>query len=612
MKRSLICSAAALAALALAATRASAQLIYSFETLYDATDTINPAGTRPDDFHTNGGGITVTQSTIGVTDGSNSMEFTQVGGATFSGAQTEVVPDIINDPSTVALSFDITIPATGNFTGTFARIGVSEFGNNSSQNINGAQVQTTGSSECNIDLLPGTYQLTVPLIALANQVNFNTDVPFSTCFGSDPSSELVVSSFEFYFSKSADMPLNVYLDNVHAIQTASVSTWSNATGGSWSTIGDWSPTIPQFALDTADLEGAIAGNSTIDLDGSRSVATLNFNSAHQYTIAAGSGGTLSLDAGGSSGIAAINDLGGTHNIAVPVNLSTSTTITVTNAADTLNISGPISGGGGLTVQGGGTVDISGSNTYQGGTTVSSGVLVLGSSTAVPASNSVISIASGAKVQLAMGIGSVTSQIPTIAAGGSLDLTNNHMFINYAAGAQAATDLAVRNYLISGYAGGAWNGTGGINSSLAAATPGFAVGYADGADGVVVGLTSGQVELKYTRYGDANLDGVVSGVDFTILVGNLGKSVSAWDKGDFNYDGVVSGVDFTLLVGNLGKAANGADITLPAADLAAIDAFAAANGLMTSVPEPTSIGLAIVVGMSALSMRRRHAATFDRA
>jgi autotransporter-associated beta strand protein len=615
MRRSLICSAAGMAAIALAASKASATLAYSFETLYDSTDTINPAGTRPDDFHPNGGGATVTQSTIGVTNGAFSMEFTQVAGATFTGAQTEVIPAIINDPNTVALSFDITIPATGNFAGTFARIGISEFGNNDSDPnnpIDGAQVQTVASSECNIDLAPGTYQLTIPLIAIDNPVTGDLSVPFSSCFGTDTSSQLTPASFEFYFNKSNNSALNVYIDNVQTIGPTTVGTWNNAGGGSWSTLGDWSPGIPQFALDTANLTSAITGNSIITLDGNRSLATLNFDNAHQYTIAQGSGGgTLTLDAGGSN-ISTINDSGGTHTISAPVNFNTSTTITVNNAGDAVNISGGISGIGGLTVQGSGTVDISGSNTYIGGTTVSSGVLVLGSAQALPASNSVITIAAGAKVQLANSIGGVSSELPTIAAGGSLDLTNNHLFVSYTTATQAAVNASVRGYLINGYNDGTWTGTsgagtgGGINSSTAAlpANSRFGLGYADGADGVVAGLSSGQIEIKYTLYGDANLDGIVSGDDFTILVGNLGKSEAAWDKGDFNYDGVVSGDDFTLLVGNLGKAANGADVVLPASDLAAIDAFAAANGLMADVPEPTSAGLLLAAGVGMLARRGR--------
>jgi hypothetical protein len=43
-----------------------------------------------------------------------------------------------------------------------------------------------------------------------------------------------------------------------------------------------------------------------------------------------------------------------------------------------------------------------------------------------------------------------------------------------------------------------------------------------------------------------------------------------------------------------KQAIGADIALPASDLAAIDAFAQANGLMADVPEPASLGLAALM------------------
>ena len=61
-----------------------------------------------------------------------------------------------------------------------------------------------------------------------------------------------------------------------------------------------------------------------------------------------------------------------------------------------------------------------------------------------------------------------------------------------------------------------------------------------------------------------------------------------------------------LVTNLGKSANGADVVLPAADYAAIDAFAAANGLMADVPEPTSFGLFGLAAAGVLARRRRSA------
>jgi hypothetical protein len=187
--------------------------------------------------------------------------------------------------------------------------------------------------------------------------------------------------------------------------------------------------------------------------------------------------------------------------------------------------------------------------------------------------------------------------------GTLDLTNHHLFINYGSGFDPVA--TIRSYLTNGYAGGKWNGPG-VDSSSAAlpANSHYGLGYADGADGIVAGLSSGQIEVMYTLYGDANLDGVVNGSDFTILAGSLGKSVTAWDKGDFNYDGVVNATDFTLLVGNLGKSASGAAVELSASDYTAIDAFAAANGLMADVPEPASESLAIVVGTGLLFRRSR--------
>jgi hypothetical protein len=188
-------------------------------------------------------------------------------------------------------------------------------------------------------------------------------------------------------------------------------------------------------------------------------------------------------------------------------------------------------------------------------------------------------------------------------GGQLDLTNTHLFIDYGSGPDPIS--MIRAYLIAGCNGGAWNGPG-INSSIAAlpANSHYGIGYADGADGIVAGLSSGQIEIKYTLLGDADLDGAVTGSDFTILASNPGQSVSSWDKGDFDYDGVVSGSDFTALVENLGKSASGADIILPAADYAAIDAFAAANGLMADVPEPASMLLIPMAGFGILARRRR--------
>jgi autotransporter-associated beta strand protein len=373
-------------------------------------------------------------------------------------------------------------------------------------------------------------------------------------------------------------------------------TWTGAGGGSWATPGKWSSgNIPQFAGASALFGSAITASSTITLDDAWSVGTVTFSNAHSYTLAAGAGGGLVMD-GGTSNSAIIDSIG-SHFISAPVTLNTTTAITVTNSGTSLQISGAIGGSGGITLSGGGNLVLDAADTYAGTTTVSGGKLIVGAAHGLP-NNNKLSIGASGKAQLATSTGGETLSSLTIATGGTLDLTNNHLIINFTGADPIST---IRGYLTSGFAGGAWNGTG-IDTS--APTAGYGLGYADGSDGVVSGLSSGQIEVKYTLLGDANLDGVVSGTDFSILVSNLGKSVNAWDKGDFDYDGVVSGSDFSLLVTNLGKQANGADVSLPAGDLAAIDAFAAANGLMADVPEPTCGALLLMTMVGAMSRRKR--------
>jgi autotransporter-associated beta strand protein len=387
---------------------------------------------------------------------------------------------------------------------------------------------------------------------------------------------------------------SLFVDDTSLIDNTSANPIWNGGGAdsNWTTAANWGGTLPTSTL-------IFDGNTR--LTNNNNFAANTIFSGIQFNSTAGA----FVLGGNSVGVAGnvVNNSTSTQTINVPLALQQNTNLNA--AAGNINIGGAISGGFSVNVLGGNTVTLSSANSYTGGTTVTAGTLVIGANGALPSASNV-SITSGT-LQLASNTGGESLSGLSIAAGGSFDLTNNHIFISYADGTQATADSTIRGYLANGYDGGAWNGTsgasagGGIDTSVLSAH--YGIGYADGADGVVAGLSSGQIEVKYTLLGDANLDGIVSGVDFTILVGNLGKAVNSWDQGDFNYDGVVSGTDFTALVGNLGKAVNGADVTLPAADLAAIDAFAAANGLMADVPEPASAGLIVLACLGSLSRRR---------
>jgi hypothetical protein len=58
--------------------------------------------------------------------------------------------------------------------------------------------------------------------------------------------------------------------------------------------------------------------------------------------------------------------------------------------------------------------------------------------------------------------------------------------------------------------------------------------------------STDVLVKYTYFGDANLDGQVDGSDYTKIDNGFNNHLIGWSNGDFNYDGVIDGSDYTLI------------------------------------------------------------------
>jgi hypothetical protein len=136
---------------------------------------------------------------------------------------------------------------------------------------------------------------------------------------------------------------------------------------------------------------------------------------------------------------------------------------------------------------------------------------------------------------------------TVAPGATLDLTDNELYHVYGG---ASPIESYRALLAQGYAGSTWTG-GGITSSRAAATPGRALGYAEAQD---VGGTVPGIYVRYTRYGDANLDRIVNLNDFNRIAANFGASGAHWHQGNFNYDASVNLDDFNLLAAHFGGAA----------------------------------------------------------
>ena len=86
-------------------------------------------------------------------------------------------------------------------------------------------------------------------------------------------------------------------------------------------------------------------------------------------------------------------------------------------------------------------------------------------------------------------------------------------------------------------------------------------------------------MRVTRFGDANLDGVVNAADYLSLDGGFVGRLSSWSIGDLNYDGVIDGSDYTLA----DNAFNRQSPAVPAAEVAAAAPGRPASGRPASNP-----------------------------
>jgi hypothetical protein len=375
---------------------------------------------------------------------------------------------------------------------------------------------------------------------------------------------------------------------------AGFGAWNIAGSGDWNVAANWGgDAVPNGVGVTATLGNLITSAETVFSNTSVTLGSLTFNNANSYVMT----GAGSLTMQTSSGNAAINVNQGTQEINIPLVIASSTALNVA-ASSTLVIGNPltINSGASLTQSGAGTV------TYNS-------VINVASSASIQFANSThahqLSIASGGNAGISSPNGGVVVEVDSLSNSGTVDVANNELLVNYGSGADPMAYIQAQ--IASGYNAGNWNGPGIISSVARTPTNGllYGLGYADGTDGIVSGLGSGQIEVKYTLLGDANLDGAVNGADFSILAANFGQGVTNWDQGNFLFTPSVNGSDFSALATNFGQ---GANTTATAEDFAALDAFAAANGLpiptFTSVPEPAAMGLLALGTFGIISRRRR--------
>ncbi len=197
------------------------------------------------------------------------------------------------------------------------------------------------------------------------------------------------------------------------------------------------------------------------------------------------------------------------------------------------------------------------------------VTVAGAGTSVTAGQfdaASLAVDAGAIARLDAGAGttSVLGAL-SIAAGGTFDLSDDSLVINYL-GASPLPGLTAE--LSAAYTGGTWTGPGLTSSAAEADTSGLhGIGIVSAADLLGLGgsatatwqgakVGSSSLLIKYTLVGDTDLNGVVDANDLANLTTGLNGGLTGWLNGDLNYDATVNAADRQLLLNALAGGAPG--------------------------------------------------------
>ena len=211
---------------------------------------------------------------------------------------------------------------------------------------------------------------------------------------------------------------NGMMSNTALMSVTGQAQWNAPANASWNAASSWkdsisgttiaAPGVRSIAGDTVLFAAAIGG--TASLDGANpALAGITFNNAAtSYTIAQGSGGTITMQ-----GAAAVNLLAGNHAITAPLVLADDSEFDESTGTK-LTVGGNISGGGSFTKSGAGVVELSGVNSFGGGTIVVGGKLIVDNPNSLPEGGS-LTIGSSAYFSAPMSAGPVALVSPQVAS-----------------------------------------------------------------------------------------------------------------------------------------------------------------------------------------------------
>jgi autotransporter-associated beta strand protein len=388
----------------------------------------------------------------------------------------------------------------------------------------------------------------------------------------------------------------------------------------WGEQLNWIGGVPNASGAVANFYRTNTAARTVTLDGSKTVGVLSFNSAFGYTIAQGSGGSLTLVNGPT--VAAVSVPQGSHTIAAPIIIGGSTGFDI---AGSLAITGGVSTSAAKQIikTGAGALTLAGANSFAAGTTFTanagttnfnsdaSGNLTLTANAAVNFGASQhlagLTVTSGNLATLAPGGspgGSKVLSTGTLSVSGKLDLANNAL-IGHTGGAGTWTGSSytgVTGLIASARTGGTWTGSGITTSSASGNVTTLGVATAAQVKGIAATATStwsgetvtgSDTLAMYTYGGDANLDGKINVDDYTRIDFNVSLGSTGWFNGDFNYDGKINVDDYTIIDFNVGIQGP----PLLAGDSALLQSVA-------PIPEPMTGSIALLITLASLTKRQR--------